>query len=318
MHIRDFYKNKKPVVSLEVFPPKTEDRTEIISRLVSKFKELSPAFISVTYGAGGTTRETTIEIASLVSRLGFEVMAHLTCVGHTTGEIDDILSRLNAGGVGNILALRGDPPKGVQNYDHTKDDFRFAADLIRHIRKKGIFGIGAAAYPEGHIASPRISTDWAYLKEKTDAGAELLITQLFFDNRVFYHFLESVRKIGVTCPISAGILPVLNAGALERMISLCGASIPAEVLAMLERYESDPEGLEKAGIEYATAQVQDLVENGVDGVHLYTLNRSDWVTQVLRNVDLDRWEPPEAWQFWQPGAGEGLPHGVNEDYHRGG
>ncbi|MEW6171757.1 MAG: methylenetetrahydrofolate reductase [NAD(P)H] [Bacillota bacterium] len=317
MRIKDFYKAKKPVVSLEIFPPKTEDRIDIVSRLTSQFKELAPAFISVTYGAGGTTRDTTIEIATFVSRLGFEVMAHLTCVGHTAGEIDDILARLHAGGVTNILALRGDPPKGVQNYDYSKDDFRFAVDLIRHIRVKGVFGIGAAAYPEGHVASPRISIDWAYLKEKVNAGAEFLVTQLFFDNRVFYHFLESVRKIGITCPISAGILPVLNAGALERMVSLCGASIPAELWVMLEKYENDQEGLEKAGIEYATAQVQDLVENGVDGVHLYTLNRSDWVTEVLRNVDLDRWEPPETWELWQPYPREDLPHHASEDYHRG-
>jgi methylenetetrahydrofolate reductase (NADPH) len=310
--IKEFFNYRRPVVSFEIFPPKTEDRMEIVSRLASQFKELNPSFISVTYGAGGTTRDTTIEVATYLSRLGFEVMAHLTGVGHTAGEIDDILSRLKAGGVDDILALRGDPPKGVENFDYAAGDFKFAVDLVRHIRRRGGFGVAAAAYPEGHIASPRIKLDWMHLKEKVDAGVDFLITQLYFDNRVFYNFLDSVRRLGIACPISAGILPVLSADALKRMVTLCGAAIPAKLWDIIDKYADDHESLEKAGIEYATAQVHDLVEYGVDGVHLYTLNRAEWVAAVLKDTGLDRYEHlPEAWEWQQVQYGELPPGGRN-------
>ncbi len=311
MHIKQFFTYRKPVISFEVFPPKTEDRTAIVSRLASQFKELNPAFVSVTYGAGGTTRDTTIEVASYLSGQGFEVMAHLTGIGHSAADIDVILDRFKAGGVDDILALRGDPPKGVENYDYTAEDFKFAVDLVRHIKRKGGFGIAAAAYPEGHIACPRIKLDWMHLKEKVDAGVDFLITQLYFDNRVFYNFLDSVRRLGIACPISAGVLPVLSADSLKRMATLCGAAIPAKLWDLMDKYADDPESLEKAGIEYATAQVRDLVDYGVDGVHLYTLNRAEWVADVLRNTGLDRYEHlPEAWD-WRQAQYEELPQGWN-------
>ncbi|MGQ9511777.1 methylenetetrahydrofolate reductase [Thermodesulfitimonas sp.] len=194
MRISKIYAAYRPVISLEIFPPRTEDRVEIVSRLAADFQKLGPAFISVTYGAGGTTRGTTVEIASLLSGFGFTVTSHLTGRGHTVKEGDEVLSRLHAAGVENILALRGDPPRAAANV-YTAGDFAYAVDLIRHFRSKGVFGI-AAAYPEGHIESPRIDLDWRHLKEKVDAGAEFLVTQLFFDNRVFYHFLGSIRRMG--------------------------------------------------------------------------------------------------------------------------
>ncbi|MEW5762243.1 MAG: methylenetetrahydrofolate reductase, partial [Bacillota bacterium] len=199
---------------------------------------------------------------------------------------DGILARLRAGGIENILALRGDPPAGAADFDYSACDFRYAVDLVRYLRRQADLCIGAAAYPEGHISSPRLSTDLAYLKEKVDAGVDFLITQLFFDNRVFYNFLENARRTGIACPVSAGILPVLNAGQIKRIVSLCGASIPAKLWLMVDRYADAPEDLERAGIEYASAQIADLVANGVDGVHLYTLNRVEPAAQILRNVGL--------------------------------
>lgn len=288
MFIKEFYASGRPVISFEIFPPKGADALQVIADTVAGLQKLNPAFISVTYGAGGSTRELTIEIASMIkNRFQVETLAHLTCVGHTAGEIDQILGRLQAEGIENILALRGDPPAGVADFDYRTCDFGNAVDLIRYIRARAArVCIGAAAYPEGHISSPRLSTDLAYLKEKVDAGVDFLITQLFFDNRVFYNFLENARRVGIACPVSAGILPVLNAGQIKRIVSLCGASIPARLWLMVDRYADSPDDLQKAGIEYASAQIEDLLANGVDGVHLYTLNRVEPAEQILRNAGL--------------------------------
>jgi len=304
--ISEIFATRKPVISLEIFPPKTENRADIASKLAADFQPLQPAFISVTYGAGGTTRDTSVENASLLSGLGFTVMSHLTGIGHTTQEIDAIAAQLEVAGIENILALRGDPPKEMTKSGFTFGDFAYAVDLIRYLRAKGTFCIAAAAYPEGHIASPRVDLDWRYLKEKVDAGAEFLVTQLFFDNRVFYHFLESIRRMGIFCPVTAGILPVIDAGTVKRIVSFCGASILAKVLEMLDRYSDDPGSLAKAGLEYATAQVADLLANDVDGVHLYTLNRSGWVVKLLRDIGYEpRVHIPETWEARLP---EGWDH----------
>jgi len=285
--IKEFYASGQPVISFEIFPPKGADAMQVITDTVAGLQKLNPAFISVTYGAGGSTRERTIEIAAAIkNRFQIEALAHLTCVGHTVAEINGILDRLQAEGIENVLALRGDPPAGVENFDYSTCDFKYAVDLVRHIRGRSSVCIGAAAYPEGHISSPRLSTDLAYLKEKVDAGVDFLITQLFFDNRVFYNFLENARRIGITCPIAAGILPVLNAGQIKRIVSLCGASIPAKLWLMVDRYADNPEDLQKAGIEYASAQIGDLLANGVDGVHLYTLNKVEPAAQILENAGL--------------------------------
>jgi len=285
--IKEFYASGRPVVSFEVFPPKSPNAVRVITDTVAGLQKLNPAFISVTYGAGGSTREGTIQIASVIkNRFRIEALAHLTCVGHTVAEINVILDRLQAEGIENILALRGDPPADARDFDYSACDFRYAVDLVRHIRTRAGVCIGAAAYPEGHISSPRLSTDLAYLKEKVDAGVDFLITQLFFDNRVFYNFLENARRIGITCPIAAGILPVLNAGQIKRIVSLCGASIPAKLWLMVDRYADSPEDLQKAGVEYASAQIEDLIANGVEGVHLYTLNKVEPAAEILRNAGL--------------------------------
>ncbi len=285
--IKEFYAAGQPVISFEIFPPKGPDALQTVEQTVTGLQRLSPAFISVTYGAAGSTRELTVEIASMIkNRFRVETLAHLTCVGHTAREIDEILDRLRAAGIENILALRGDPPAGAGDFDYSACDFRYAADLVRYIRARAGVCIGAAAYPEGHISASRLSTDLAFLKEKVDTGVDFLITQLFFDNRVFYNFLENARRIGISCPIAAGILPVLNAAQIKRIVSLCGASIPARLWLMVDKYGDSPEDLEKAGIEYASAQIEDLAVNGADGIHLFTLNRVAPAEQILKNAGL--------------------------------
>jgi len=287
MRIKNIFAAKRPVISFEIFPPKSGDVIGIISGTLGRLKKLGPDFISITYGAGGSTRENTVKIASLAkNRFKMEVLPHLTCVGHTAQEIDDILGALQAEGIENVLALRGDPPSNSENFDYGANEFKYAVDLVRYIKSKTDMCVGAAAYPEGHVQSKRLSTDLAYLKQKVDAGVDFLITQLFFDNRVFYNFLENARRIGIECPISAGILPVLNAHQVRRISSLCGASFPAKLLMIIEEHANDPKEMERAGIEYASQQVQDLLDNGVDGVHLYTLNRTEPIAEILRNVGL--------------------------------
>lgn len=287
MFIREAYVNNSPVISFEISPPRTADAVQAVSNLVASLKKLNPAFVSVTYGAGGSTRDQTVEIASKIkNHFEVEVLAHQTCICHTAEEIDSIVARLQAEGIENILALRGDPPAGVEDFDYSSCTFKYAIDIVKHLRSRVNVCVGGAAYPEGHIASPRITADLANLKHKVDAGIDFLITQLFFDNRVLYDFLERARGIGVTCPVSAGILPVASISQINHITKLCGVSIPAKLWLILEKYSGSPEDLQKAGIEYASTQVQDLLANGVDGIHLYTFNKVGVAESILGNVGL--------------------------------
>lgn len=285
MKISTLFQQKKPVISFEIFPPKSTTPVETIYETLEGLIKLNPDYISVTYGAGGSSRDRTKEIASRIkNQYRVEALAHLTCVGHSCSEIDEVLKGLQEENIENVLALRGDPPADNPNYDFSGCDFQFASDLVKYIKSNSNACVAAAAYPEGHPHCNRLSKDLERLKLKVDQGVDFLITQLFFDNRIFYNFIENARRIGIDCPVMTGIMPVLNANQIKRMISLCGASMPAKLLMMVDKYGDNNEDMEKAGIEFASRQVQDLMDNGVEGVHLYTMNKPRQITEILRNV----------------------------------
>ncbi|MDD4172573.1 MAG: methylenetetrahydrofolate reductase, partial [Syntrophomonas sp.] len=264
MKIKEFYQGNRPVLSLEIFPPGINYPLESIFATLDKLTKLEPSFISVTYGAGGSNRARTAEIAARIKQqYGMEALAHLTCVGHSRAEVDAILNNLIAEGIDNIMALRGDLPTDDIDFDLSSQDYHYAVELIRDIRKKSDFGIAAAAYPDGHPECRRLSEDLIYIRQKVNAGADLLITQFFFDNRIYYDFLEKALRVAINVPIIPGIMPVLNAHQIKRMIYLGGASIPARLMKLVDKYENDPEGMEKAGIEYASLQIEDLINNHV-------------------------------------------------------
>lgn len=281
MRIADLYKWEKPVLSLEVFPPRPEHSLKTVFTTLDGLRDVKPSFVSVTYASQGESVERTVEIASRVrDEYGCESLAHVTCIGQTREQVCLLLDLLETRGICNILALRGDipedgvPPKNVKTYSH-------ASQLISHISGREGFCIGAAAYPEGHFESPRISTDLQNLKRKIDAGAEFLISQLFFDNRIFYDFIERTAAMGIDVPIIPGIMPILNYKQIKRILMMCRVSVPAALLNLFDRYASDPDSLAAAGVEYATEQVEELVSQGVCGVHLYTMNRVDQIRKIV-------------------------------------
>lgn len=285
MKLSEIYKSTVPILSFEVFPPKPEVPLENVMGLIGNLKEYSPSFISVTYGAGGSSRDRTIEIASRIKREhGVESVAHLTCVGQTRSEMDRILADLKENGISNILALRGDPPRNQPDFDFLRGEFKYASDLIEYIRQKGNFGIAAAAYAEGHRGCRYIDKDWENLKRKVDCGVDVLITQLFYDNRLFYHFRDTVRKMGVKVPIVPGIMPIFNSRQIRRILTLCGASMPPDMLIMLDKYGESDQDMHRAGVEYAIHQIQDLMSEGVDGVHLEIMNKPELAEDVLKGL----------------------------------
>lgn len=282
MRISSLFGPNKVVFSLEVFPPKKNGPIETIYKTLDDLKDLHPDFISVTYGAGGNAADTsTCDIAStILNKYGILPLAHLTCVNYTCREIVQILNILKDKGIKNILALRGDinpdmPPK---------KEFSHASELIGYIKKRGDFYVSAACYPEGHVDAENLDQDIMYLRRKVDAGAEHLISQLFFDNSYFYNFLEKARKAGINVPIQAGIMPVINKSQIERMVTLCGASLPPKFVKMMQRFEHSPEAIREAGIAYAVDQIVDLVSHGVDGIHLYTMNNSYVARRISESI----------------------------------
>ena len=283
MKIKDLFKDGKQVFSLEVFPPKRDYPIETIYKTLDELKDIKPDFISVTYGASGSERGSrTFDIAAQIKkRYGIESCSHLTCVNATKEEIEDLLNILEDDGIENIMALRGDdiPDETMQ------DDFRYASDLITFIKSTDHdFGISGACYPETHMNSKSQVEDIINLKKKVDAGAEHLMSQLFFDNNVFYDFLEKARIAGINVPIEAGIMPVVNVKQITRLVSLCGASIPPKFARMMQRYEDDPEAIVDAGIAYAVDQIVDLLSQGVDGIHLYTMNKPEIAKRINDSV----------------------------------
>ncbi|RMF85650.1 MAG: methylenetetrahydrofolate reductase [NAD(P)H] [Nitrospinota bacterium] len=285
MKIRDLLQQSKQSFSFEFFPPKNDSGFEELYKTIGLLKQLHPTFVSVTYGAGGSTRRKTIElVARIKHEIQIESMAHLTCVGSTREEIDAILTEIQKRGIENVLALRGDPPRGAQSFVPTPGGFRYANELVAFIRQKYDFCIGVAGYPEGHQESPSLQQDLENLKRKVDAGGDFIITQLFFDNRFYFDFVERARRIGITIPIIPGIMPIINFGQIKRFTEMCGASIPSPLLHRLEAIQEDREAVEAYGIEYATLQCQELLANGAPGIHFYTLNRSKATWQIFQNL----------------------------------
>jgi methylenetetrahydrofolate reductase (NADPH) len=284
--------NHRPVFSFEFFPPKTEEGLRNLFDAVGELRSLRPDYVSVTYGAGGSTRHKTIEIVSRIKEeYGIEAMAHFTCVGSTVEQLRETLDAMAAVGVDNVLALRGDPPAGQEEWTKTEGGLEFSRELVQLIRGGYPFSIGAACFPETHIHATSAEDDLYYLKEKVDAGAAFLITQLFFDNALYFDFVHRARDIGIEVPIIPGIMPITNVKQLERMTSLCGATIPSRLRRELISRSDQPDAVEHFGVAYATMQCAELLRGGAPGIHFYTLNRSPATRAILSALKLLRpWE----------------------------
>ena len=286
MKIKGILEKTRPV-SFEFFPPRNAEGIPAVLETLDELKVYCPDFVSVTYGAGGSTRAFTEEITFEAKRTaGVEVMAHLTCVGQTKEEIHGVLERLEAEGVENIIALRGDPPQGTTEFVPMEGGFDHATDLLQHIKSNFKFGVAAACYPEGHTESVDLDADLKYVKMKVDNGADFLVTQLFYDNRHYYDFLERARAEGIDMPIIPGILPVLNSAQVRRFTTLSGSEIPPDLDTLLDKYAENDDSARDMGVEYATAQVRDLWDAGVPGVHFYVLNRNYSVSRILDNLTI--------------------------------
>lgn len=291
--IRDIYAAKsaakRPVISLEFFPPKTDEGDRaLLEKQIPALLEARPDFCSVTYGAGGSTRDKTLKIVECIQRQhGLTALAHLTCVNHTRDEVRALLEKIRALGCKNILALRGDPPGGGE-FQKTPGGFEFASELVKFISEQDGFSIGVAGFPEGHVANKNgRQDDWRHLKEKVDAGADFVLTQLFFDNADYFAFRDHVAgKLGVQAPLVPGIIPILSAPGIIRFTQTCGAKIPPALRAKLERLSGNDEAAAEFGIEYATRQCGELLRAGAPGLHFYTLNKSRSTVQVLKNLGL--------------------------------
>jgi len=275
MKIRNRLNPSDPCFSFEFFPPKTEEGRRTLLRTLEDLRPLEPGFVSVTYGAGGSTRDRTVELVQEIRATGLETMAHLTCVGHTREDLAALVEQLVDQGVENLLALRGDPPAGQHDFQAPPGGFRYASELVRFIRERDHhLCVGGAGYPEGHVETPLRDDDLRHLKAKVDAGLDFVITQLFFDNAFYFDFVERARRVGINVPIVPGIMPITNIEQLERFIRMCGATVPMRLVLQLERYRDDPDAVVQLGVAHATVQCMELLARGVPGIHFYTLNKS--------------------------------------------
>ena len=293
MHIRDIFERDSATFSFEFFPPRTDAGWEALFRRISDFEALAPSFVSVTYGAGGSTREQTHDlVVRLKEKTRLDPVPHLTCVSHIHSEIEQILERYAKRGISNLMALHGDPPQSMPDYDRSQDAFKYAIDLVAFIRQfnersdhpdsRG-FGIGCAGFPEGHPDTPNMIREMDYLKAKVDAGADYICTQMFFDNRMFYDWCERCRLAGITVPLVAGIMPITSLKTLHRMAELSGGTrFPAPLLKQIYRCQDDPEAVKRVGAHWATEQCRDLIDQGVRGIHFYTLNQSDTTKHIYQ------------------------------------
>ena len=282
MRIDQIIDERTPVFSFEFFPPKSDEGMDNLRKALGDLKDDAPAYVSVTYGAGGTTRDLTTGITKWIKQdLGIEAMAHLSCVGEATDGLREILDSFREGGIDNVLALRGDPPRGETEWKPHPGGLHYSTELIKLIAEEYDFCIGAACFPEVHPDAPDLAHDLRYLKEKVEAGASFLITQLFFDNEFYFDFVEQVRAAGITVPIIPGIMPVTNFGQIKRFTEMCGASIPAKFERELAARADDPAAVTELGVAYATTQCFDLLARGAPGIHFYTLNRSPATRAIL-------------------------------------
>jgi methylenetetrahydrofolate reductase (NADPH) len=282
MRIVDLLERQRPVFSFEFFPPKTDEGHQTLRNTLEVLKDDQPNFVSVTYGAGGATRNTTVEITKTIKRdFGIEAMAHLSCVGEPRERLVEILEEIQASGIQNVLALRGDPPRGETTWTPHPGGLAYSVELIRLIKDNFDFCVGAAGFPEVHLDAPNRASDLRYAKAKIDAGADFLITQLFFDNEVYFEYVEDARGVGIEVPIVPGIMPITNYGQIHRFTDMCGATIPEELEQQLTGRADDPEAVAELGVAYATLQCSDLLARGAPGIHFYTLNRSPATRAIL-------------------------------------
>ena len=280
MKIRDILAQGRPTLSFEVFPPKTEDAYDTVERAAAKIATLKPDFMSVTYGAGGGTSDYTVGIASDIQKSGVTPLAHLTCVSSTRDKVHSVLEELKNHGIENVLALRGDIPQDGS----TPREYHYASELIREIKKAGDFCIGAACYPEGHVESANKSVDIDYLKQKVEAGCDFVTTQMFFDNSILYSYLYRIREKGIQVPVIAGIMPVTNAKQIRRITQMSGTYLPSRFMSIVDRFGDNPAAMKQAGIAYATDQIIDLIANGVNGIHVYSMNKPDVAMKIKENL----------------------------------
>ena len=295
MHIRDIFENHRTTFSFEFFPPKDDEASELLYKSIGELEALSPSFVSVTYGAGGSTRQRTHDlVVRLKENTLCDPIPHLTCVCHSEQEIQSILELYAEHGISNVLALGGDPPKSLAGFDRTTDAFQHAVDLVKYVQKfndsglhpdKRGFGVGVAGFPEGHPSTPNRLLEIDYLKAKADAGADYIVTQLFFDNRDFYDFRERCELAGIRVPIIAGIMPITSSKGLERMSELAlGSRFPARLLKAIDRCDGDEKYVRKVGVQWAAEQSRDLLDNSARGIHFYTLNRSSATREVYASL----------------------------------
>lgn len=281
-----FQNPKKKILSLEFFPPKKEENLKDTKDLMTRLAALDPSFMTVTYGAGGGTRSFTKNLVDFIANnLMLPSVQHLTCVGHSQDEIREILEDLKNHGITNILALRGDPPKGAENFIPQENGFKSSRDLTKFIKDLNGFNIAVAGYPEGHPDRFSDEAELLYLKSKVDAGAEIIITQLFFDNSHYFSYVEKCRSIGIKVPILPGVMPISNVAQLERFTSMCGAIIPDSLRSSLSEIKDSAEDVLNFGIDFAVKQANELIEGGAPGLHLYTLNKSNQVEAIIKNLN---------------------------------
>ncbi|MEX2107530.1 MAG: methylenetetrahydrofolate reductase [NAD(P)H] [Solirubrobacterales bacterium] len=292
MRIDEILAAKQPVFSVELFPPKTEEATEQLFATARSLRELEPDFVSVTYGAGGSTRDGTVEITrALKEEIGFETMAHLSCVGETRDGLADTLDRIEAAGIENVFALRGDPPRGEKDFVQPEGGLGSAAELAAFIGSRWDFAIGGACFPEVHPEAPDLDTDLNYLKTKVESGASFLITQLFFDNQVYFDFVAAARERGIDVPILAGVIPVASFAQTKRICELCDASIPLRLEEAFRAVDGDEQAEFELGVAYAAQQCAELLVAGAPGIHFYALNRAPATRAVLGALQASRpWE----------------------------
>ncbi len=285
MKISELFKQSRPIFSFEFFPPKDEVGERALMDAVRSLQPLKPDFVSVTYGAGGSTRAKTLEIVERIQReFGITGMAHLTCVGHSKSEIRTILAELADHGIENVLVLRGDPPKGMTAFVPHPDGFHYANELAEEVARAGKFCFGVAGYPEKHPEAPSLDEDLKNLKRKVDIGASFVTTQLFFNNDSYFEFVSRARALGIACPIVPGIMPITNFAQVQRFATLCGASIPATLHSELEPVQTDNEAVTRIGINHAALQGRALLQRGAPGIHFYTLNKSRATFEILAHL----------------------------------